>query len=239
MSSHDLALRGQIGLMSGVTLKQVWEAVGDLAEAFDIELDRLPDTDEGAIEFVDPDNVVELNKGVLFLDFSIYGIGHGTWPEEAEEMVERLCALAGDGGALELFDTEVSPTNEDESYSVRFVGATDLDRKKAQVRYGMSQAEIWLRSVIGPHAYAQVFNAAMNAVDASEFIELKVTMRSKMPTFGTDVKEIRVWSGQSVKEVTEEMARSYGAEVDSVCNLDGTPFTGDDLVQSSSGAAAS
>lgn len=59
--------------------------------------------------------------------------------------------------------------------------------------------------------------------ETQKYIELEVTMRSKT-TFGTDKTTIRVWDGQSAKEVAERIAQGYGAEVVEIRNLDGSIF---------------
>lgn len=56
-----------------------------------------------------------------------------------------------------------------------------------------------------------------------DYIDLTLTMRSKT-TFGTDTDTIRVWAGQDAAEVAESKAHSYGAQVVSLANLDGTPY---------------
>ena len=58
---------------------------------------------------------------------------------------------------------------------------------------------------------------------AAEYIELEVTLRSKT-TFGTDKETIRVWDGQSAKDVAERTAQGYGAEVVEIRNPDGSIY---------------
>lgn len=166
MASHDLALRGRVPVNPDVTLAQVWDAICDLAEAFSIELDRMPDTAYGAIELVDLDNVVMLDEpGSLFLSLSISGFGHGTWPDAALEMLSRLDKLSDEGGAIELIDTDISATNDDESKSARFVGSTLHAKRLAQVKYGLEQAKEWLTPIIGKAGFESVAKAASAEVE--------------------------------------------------------------------------
>ena len=233
MSSHDLNLRSQMTLRPGTTLHQVWEAICDLAEEYDIEVDSIPDTNDGSITFVDQDNVLDLTaEGTLFLALGFHGSGHGSWPDSADDMIERLGALTDVGGALELFDLDVSPTNQDESCSVRFIGATPEVKRLAQVRYGMGLARDWLVQAIGQEGYDLTLSTGIKALENSvgAYLDLKVNVRSKT-TFGSDTIGIRCLNGQSVKEVAEINAASYGAVVVSVCNQDGTPYIGPDKIK--------
>ncbi len=169
MASHDLALRANITLNEGVTLAQVWDALCDFAEDRSIELDELPDTETGDILFVNPNNVVTLAESrVLFIYLAIRGMGHGTWPDSADEMLKRLGALCNSGGAVELFDTDVSATNDDESRAVRFIGPSDRSVRAARVRYGLSQAEEWLEPVIGKLGFDAVSKAALRELESIE-----------------------------------------------------------------------
>lgn len=232
MSSHDQNLRSQMTLKQGTTLHQVWNAICDLAEEYDIEVDSVPDTNEGNITFVDEDNVIELTSdGKLFMSLSFWGSGSGIWPDGAEDMIERLGALTDVGGAVELFDLDVSLTNEEESCSVRFVGSTPEVRRLAQVRYGMGLARDWLVSAIGQEGYDLTLKTAIHAMEGtvSAFLDVKVEVRSKT-TFGNDELELRVFQGDSIKEKADRYAESYGAEVIRVLNLDGTLYNGPDKI---------
>ena len=53
------------------------------------------------------------------------------------------------------------------------------------------------------------------------YYEVEVQMRSKT-TFGTDNQTVRVWPGQSAREVAEKVAEGYGAEVVEIRYQDGT-----------------
>lgn len=59
--------------------------------------------------------------------------------------------------------------------------------------------------------------------EMAEYVELEVTLRSKT-TFGTDKETIRVWDGQSAKDVAERTAQGYGAEVVEIRNPDGSIY---------------
>lgn len=59
--------------------------------------------------------------------------------------------------------------------------------------------------------------------EMAEYVELEVTLRSKT-TFGTDKEAIRVWDGQSAKDVAERTAQGYGAEVVEIRNPDGSIY---------------
>lgn len=59
--------------------------------------------------------------------------------------------------------------------------------------------------------------------EMAEYVELEVTLRSKT-TFGTDKESIRVWDGQSAKDVAERTAQGYGAEVVEIRNPDGSIY---------------
>jgi len=210
----------------------VWNAICDLAEEYDIEVDSVPDTTSGFISFFDDDDVIELSsEGVLFMSLRFHGSGHGVWPDCADEMLERLGDLTDVGGAVEIFDLDVSATNEDECCSVRFVGPTQEIRNLAQGRYGMDKAKDWLMPVIGLADYAVVLKTALQDLEDKAgigYVELKVTARSRA-TFGTDALDIRVFRGQSVKDVAARRADSYGADVVSISNADGTPYSGPDM----------
>ncbi len=66
----------------------------------------------------------------------------------------------------------------------------------------------------------EVIESAQNP-DAEEYYEVEVEMRSKT-TFGTDKETVRVWPGQSAREVARKAAEGYGAEVVEVRYQDGT-----------------
>lgn len=174
MASHNLSLRGRIVINDGVTLEQVWDALCDCAAAHDIELGVLPDSTTGCIEFVNDDNVVQLfDDHSLFVNLWLHGTGQGCWPEASEDMLRRLDSLCDKGGALELFDTEVSSMNDDASKSVRFVGSTEGAKRAARVRYGLEQAEDWLKPVLGLAGFDCVKKAALEELELANSREDK------------------------------------------------------------------
>lgn len=162
MGSHNLVLRGRIMLNPGVTLPQVWDALCDCAEVHGIELSMLPDAETGFIEFVKSDNVVQVfDDRSVFVNLWLHGVGQGSWPEASEDLLHRLDRLCDEGGALQLFDTDVSVMNDDASMSVRFVGSTERAKRAARVRYGLAQAEDWLIPVLGLGGFDSVKKAAL------------------------------------------------------------------------------
>lgn len=58
---------------------------------------------------------------------------------------------------------------------------------------------------------------------AGEYLDLEVTMRSKT-TFGVDKTTVRVWGGQSGREVAEHVAQGCGAMVEEIRNSDGSLY---------------
>lgn len=139
MSSHDCIIFGTLTLREGVTEEQVIDAFKHLDSDLRNEIEK--EQNEGGITIEDGE--VSFN-----LDIRISGGGYRQ--DSIESFSEIMNGLIEGYGYFMLFDLDSG--NTDTMRVPYFVGASESDRKKAQVEYGLDEAHDWIAPIVGKEA---------------------------------------------------------------------------------------
>lgn len=164
MSQHDMSVRGTLQLKPGVGLPQVLEALHGLTTDFDVTLEEGAVVPEfGMAPFANMDDNMELQEsGRLTFNFTGWGPGHGTVSDAIEDAVQALDPLVAAPGAVEYIDHDTSAANDD-AIAVRFVGATEEDKRLARIEYGLGKAREWLEPCMGRQRLCEIEAMARSA----------------------------------------------------------------------------
>lgn len=160
MSETRMTVRAcALQLQGGATLTDVVKAVEQFClkhgidahpmdENFGVDSQPLPP--HGKVTFFAPDNRLELEANGL-LSFSLQcSAQRGTRPAAVDGLVDAIEQLVQETGVIEVVDVEKTADLLD-ALTPLFLGVTPEARMKANLHYGLAQAQDWLVPFIGTH----------------------------------------------------------------------------------------
>lgn len=150
-------------------------------------------------------------------------VGSSRWKFDRGAIAgEPFAFLDGDNETSVIAMVEIQTPGKPACYEVRKVGGILLSRADFPAAAAMiAEHRIAIERKMSNYTAGQ--NHEPLEHEMAEYVELEVTLRSKT-TFGTDKETIRVWDGQSAKDVAERTAQGYGAEVVEIRNPDGSIY---------------
>jgi len=152
MSSHDCRVSGSIKIRHGVTDEAIKSTLETFLAEHNLDYDEL--VADG----------IEFDGAVLHLGINILGYG-GYQNDSLDALTESLASITDECGFIELLDFDTG--NSDVACTPYFIGADAASKQKAQLLYGIDQAEPWLRPVIGNEAFDALTRQVLNPPSAS------------------------------------------------------------------------
>lgn len=163
MSSHDCTIFGTITLREDVTEAQIVEAFKHLEGDLVCTIEK--EQNAGGITIEDGEMSFNLDLCVSDSGYQRDGI---------KAFADALNGLVEGHGHFDVIDLD---TGDTEAMRVPyFVGATEADRSKARVEYGLAEAADWLTPIIGKEAFAQIEKTALLAIDGKQASDRRIAI---------------------------------------------------------------
>ncbi|MCL4682377.1 MAG: hypothetical protein KJZ92_14045 [Rhodocyclaceae bacterium] len=150
---------------------------------------------------------LEFDCGTLHLDMPVTGRG-GYRNEPLEALAAGFSQAIDEPGWVEFLDLDAA--GSEGAVTPYFIGATQSDKDRARINYGIEQMELWVKPVIGRKRFEVLSRLIHKAPELVDFLELvgRMTTNEEM---GGDMSGDDACS--TVSQIIETARGLFGIEV--------------------------
>lgn len=158
--------RDRLPMLPGVTLRHVLDALRPFMSERGVAIDD--DSDDSVIEFADPDNALQIDRGGVAFRF----VFSARFSAEAyvDNLARALEPMMAQGAVVELYNQSLSPASE-ESSTWHYFGPSEGARRCARLKHGLELAQEVLEPVLGREGFGAIKASAMSMAGQDHPVE--------------------------------------------------------------------